>query len=575
MKHCILFFHIIAVFALTACDDELLSLNDTDEPVATTVASPFSRAATDTLSQIDFRRTYGVGYSYDGIYGERCNLQDVHCRVLDLNAIRAWEEEESWHEQLFTLSRLNEYTTESQFSYSRSQYVQQSVLHADVKGQMLVFNGEAQADMTMWEKGDVNNLYLKVVYTAPGAAVDVSAPSVSALITEYGHEDLLAPNFREAVAWLQSHKDVSTIDSFLTRYGSHVVTHSRVGGSLTLTMSMDSCDYTEIQAKKVLGEVAIKGILNSKTQTEEEKKELLKLDKAECSVEICGGDLSMIPNHLLNFKFSSRPNLGKYVESWAKSINFDSQNPLACNLEMTDMEITPIWDFIADEDVAKLVEARVKGTAADLNELLGQYNFVNTSFKMPNNVTCRMGGVSTTFNQPSTTNIIAAGRIVATVCREQLMLPDNTSAGVQVVYPVYEGSVNLRCGYCTYGDKAYSVGWEGDKYYVEQLGEAVSDTVWLNLGQPSSTHFDNLIYQPNHAVVGYEWPGAIKKDGNIASSNPYYLVYKQNGKFLLRTKDGKEQNGLLDALPNWSYVGGRMVRDNNYKYYWNPNEVNY
>ncbi len=578
MKHYFVFFPLLALALLAACssDDDSLSPNGNDT-TATIGTSPFTRAATDTLSVADFRRSYGVGFSYDGIYGERCNLQDVHCRVLDLNALRAWEQEESWHERLYTQSRINEYAIESDLSYSKSQYVQRSVLHADAKAGLLIFNGEAQANVTLWEQGDVNNLYLQVRYTAPGAALKVGAASVSALITDDEREDLLTPNFREAVAWLRHHNDALTVDSFLTRYGSHVVTHSRVGGSLTITMRMEQSDYTDIQDKQVLGEAAIKGILNAKTQTDEEKKALLQLDKAECSVEIRGGDLSKIPNELLHFQFSARPDLSSYVKAWAQSINFDSKNPQACNLEMTDMTVTPIWDFIADEEVADRVRIRVEGSMADLSKLMGQHNFVNTSFTLPDHVICLMGGISTTFNQPSTANIIAAGRIVATVCREQLTLPSGINAEVQVVYPVYEGSVNLRCGYCTSGGQAYSVRWWNGQCQVDTLGEVDDGTVWLNLGEPSAAPFTNLSYQQSHTVVGYEWPGAITKQGIVDCSKPYYLVYKQANQFLLRSTDGKEQTGSLDALPNWSYDNTlqRMVRNNDYKYYWNPNEINY
>ncbi len=576
MKHFI-FLPLLAATLLAACNDDSLLSSDETYASSTIEQSPFTRAAKDTLTVADFRRSFGVGFSYDGIYGERCNLRDVHCRVLDLNALRAWEQEASWHGKLFTLSPINEYTIESSLSYSKSQYVQQSLLHADAKAKLMLFNGEVAADIRLWEQGDVNNLYLQAQYTAPGAVLDVYANSVSALITDEGREDLLTPNFREAVAWLKKHDDALAIDSFLTCYGSHVVTRARVGGRLTLTMCMEQNEYTEIQDKKVLGEVAINALVDAKTQTSEEQKELLKLDKAECTVEIHGGDLSKIPNDLLHFKFSARPNLSSYVDAWAKSINFDSQNPLECNLEITDMTVTPIWDFIADEHVANRVRERIEGTAADLNALLGHYNFVNTSFTLPNRVTCLMGGISTTFNQPPTANIIASGRIVAIVCRERLTLPDRTDAEVQVVYPVYEGSVNLSCGYCTYGGQAYSVRWKGNKCQVDSLGAAGDGTVWLNLGEPSSTPFSNLSYQQSHVVVGYEWPGAITKQGSIDYSKPYYLVYKQANRFLLRSTGGNEQTGSLDALPNWSYDNSlrRMVRNNDYKYFWNPNEINY
>lgn len=45
--------------------------------------SPLSRTIENPITTPDFKRTYGVGFSYDGLHGELCNLKDIKSQVLD------------------------------------------------------------------------------------------------------------------------------------------------------------------------------------------------------------------------------------------------------------------------------------------------------------------------------------------------------------------------------------------------------------------------------------------------------------------------------------------------------------
>lgn len=59
----------LAIYLLSACQNDYdLPLDYNSPPPAPT--SPFTRAAQeDALTIKDFRRSYGVGFSYDGIWG--------------------------------------------------------------------------------------------------------------------------------------------------------------------------------------------------------------------------------------------------------------------------------------------------------------------------------------------------------------------------------------------------------------------------------------------------------------------------------------------------------------------------
>lgn len=562
---------------LLSCHDDI-SLLEEPAALSTPSVSPLTRAAADTVTLKEFRRGYGVGFSYDGVYGRRCNPQDVRSRVLDLEAIRQYEQLTGSQGSLFSTRREHTSTYDSKLSLSRSQYVQNSIFHADAKAKLIIFNGEAQADFSIWEQGDVNDMFLTVSYTVPSLTVNTDVPDVTTAIQDEGHTELLTPNFREAVAWLSKHNSTETIDSFLACYGSHVVVSATAGGSINMRIRLSNGKYVTVTDKELLARAAVARIVKGEISSGELEKATLQLDKADCSLEILGGDLGKIPNDMLNFTFGEAPQLSGHVSDWAASISYDPDEIRMCNLEMTDMDLAPIWQFIPDDEVARLVRLRLEGTARDIAAIYGNHNYVNTSFRLTDDITCQMGDTSVTFHRPPTANVIAAGHYVATVCRETIALPSSPKAEVSVVYPVYDGEVNLQCGYCVYQGEAYSVRWQGGTCITQSLGKADSDSdIYITLGVPSATRYANINYIGSNTVVGYEWPESITRDGLTDTAKPYFLVYKKGVDFLLRNTDGSEQQGLLNALPNWTYDAAtdRMVRQASYRYYWNANEISY
>ncbi len=539
--------------------------------------SPFTRAIADTMTIADFNRTYGVGFSYDGIWGEQCNMRDVHSAVIDLGAVRKWEQEEEWHSPLFYSTQESEYTSKVQTAYSHSEYVQKIVVHADVNAKLIVFNGNVSGSLTIWEGGETNDFYCSVNYCTPSMQMTLRDGNIRSLIKR-GRTDLLTPNFRDAIEWMDKHDSDAAIDSFLVTYGSHVVTRSKVGGSLDILIKMKRDSLVDIDSKQILGDAVIKGILKTSEDNQDTKKVLNMLNSADCSITVRGGDLSTMPNHLLHFSFGECPNLSEHIDKWAATLNYSPDAYASNNLEMTDMEITPIWEYIPNKEVARRVRLRVETTADELIRYAGYQNFTNTSFPLPQSVTCKIGGKNTTFNNPAIVNVIASGRYIATICREQINLPELGITEVQVVYPIYNQQVNLSSGFTTYNDKSYRVCWFNGicKVKTDTLNTPQPDNIiYMTYGVPGTIKYSNISYQPSNTVIGYEWPMSIMENGGVDTAKPYYLTYKNGTDFLLRSTDGTEQSGTLNGLPNWSYNNGRMVRNREYYYYWNPNEVNY
>lgn len=568
---------ILALFILCACFSACTedALDSTMQQEAQVGVSPLSRAAEDPFQLSDFRRTYGVGFSFDGIYGELCNMRDVRCQVLDYKEMQKWTQAEAWHENLVRFNRQSQTQMKCYAKYNRDEYIQTNVFHADVKAKLLVFAGGYSSDITVSEAGVANSFFCTAEFQAPTMQVSLDSKSVQALVKRRGETQLLTPNFREVLEWLKKHHDDATIDSFINRYGSHVVTYANLGGGIKMTLTMQKDSLTDIYSNKSLGEADLMGIWKGTSESTEYKKIKYMLNSADCKVSIKGGDLSCIPYDLLHFTYGERPDLSTFVADWAGSIRYDQQDFQKSNLEMIEMDVAPIWDFIPDEEIASLVKLRVVGLASEMQKKYGILNNVSTVIELPQQVTCKMGGNTATYSNPQTVNVIAAGRYVATICRERIDAI-NPSEDVQVVYPISDRQVNLQGGLCIHQGKAYRVKWLNDKLVLNELGPTSLDgKIYLNKGVADTIRYVNLDYQESHLVMDYEWPYSILQDGTLDKSKPFYWVYKVGSHFFLRNQDGTEQKGELDGLPNCIFGNGRMEREPKYHYYWNPLEVNY
>lgn len=566
----LLMFAVVGLAACTDDTDELLqqAWQEQEEGV-----SPFTRAAIDPTTLEDFRRTYGVGFSYDALYGEKCNMKDIHCQVIDYQAVK--NSEKNYDEQLLRATKDNESTISTITSFSRSEYTQYVHAHADVDAKLIIVNGNAEGEVSFWEDGVVNKFFCESRYNAQAMSMRLEHRSIRQLIKE-GKTELLTKNFREAVNWLAKHPGDEVVDSFIQRYGTHLVTQAKIGGSIVVTMRMSLDSVLSVSDVKMLGKLSVSDVLKLEGSSESYKKELSLMNEADCDVTVKGGDLSKIPNEMLHFTFGKHPNLNTFVTSWVSSLKYDFHSVQNSNMELIDMQVQPIWDYIPNADVANRIKKRVTGTASELIKEQGYQNGVSTEITLPSSVTCKMGGTSATFNSPAMVNVIAAGRYVASICRERVKAIDANN-DVLVVYPIYDRQLNLSSGFCIHGGKAYTVRTSNDGHFVEEVGATSSTKVYMNLGVLSDVRYDNLTYQPSHNVIAYEWPYIIKQDGSVDSSQPYYLTYKNGLDFYLRDKNGSEQSGQLEAIPNWSYDSGkkRMVRNDDYRYYWNTKEVSY
>ncbi len=548
----------IIAFCLTACSDDDFDLQSPSLP-ADSMNTDYTRAVMEGERLI---YTHGVGFSYNGLYGEYCNAADVRCQVIDLDSLRKYDRSNIYR-VIYNSGEQEEYKD----GFSLTEYVQNTYVSADAEADVaIVFAGSVQANFNIWQHGLTNSYFCKSTASVGLKTSFIDEESLAVVIKRYDYgERLLTRNFREALARLKKQlEDPSVdkrriaIDSLIARYGTHVVTSSTIGGSIELEMRINTDTLRTIYDKKLIADMTL-AVYKNRQMSENEQKTYHVLNSADCRLTVRGGNTSLIDSHVIGFKWGENRLKGADVSQWKESVNESTA-------AMTSMSMIPIWKVIPDQDLAKRVEAHITGESELLLELYGYQNFVSTKF--PAHPQTDKGGYGC--------NILTAGRYVAAVYQERVNAISQDE-DVWVAYPVYNQQVNLASGLCIYNGVAYRVGWQFNNLHVEQLNttDVPADTIYMNGGVLEPFSKKGLKYLGGKPVVAYEWPSAINTAGSVNTAAPWYYVYKRGNYFYLRSRDGMEQTGMLGGLPNWSYntTWQRMVRNGDYYYYYNEKEV--
>ena len=205
-------------------------------------------------------------------------------------------------------------------------------------------------------------------------------------------------------------------------------------------------------------------------------------------------------------------------------------------------------------------------------------------------------------DDPQVVNIISGGRVVATVCKEQLIdsthvHSDSTliktdslqywvhdtidywvrdTLDLWVAYPVYEGVVNQMCGVGVDDQKrVFDVQWldgrrtlRRRKAYNGEDAVATGKYFYINLGQVDTDADNSVSYAPASAMAYYELSGGIQYDGNYRATP--LPVTKEGADFIIRTDDP-----TLTNIVGFTYDADQNIyrRNSNYHYIYNPNEM--
>ncbi len=547
--------------------------------------SPATRSAGSTLRQ--FYRHYGIGYSYDAVNGQYCNLADFRCQVLNRAVLDSVQNVAKV--DLLNVNRKMELTAESNVYTSVTEYIAHCNFDASVSGSIVFVSGSASKTCSIFEDGikDTYLLHDRISYDAAEYVLYYLD------VREYAkkYPKLLTSSFRAAIDKLRASNDMKAVDDFIYTYGTHVVTYAKLGAAMTLDVQVDAIKFESKESEEALSQAAIATLFKEASSTASYEKNYKVLRDSRCSFDVVGGDVSLF-DQLAGVSSFDNKDLPSDLESkWLKSIKFDDDDITNSNVELVDMTVVPIWDFIPDEQIAQRVEARVTGNMALAMDQVGNRNFINTSFSAhPKSVYCSVGGSAySQYANPETVNIIAANRPVATVCHEYVPEISKTEK-VYVAYPIYEGRVKLTSGLCIYGGKAYDVDFRYGQFSVKERDDYTpdgSECIYMSCGVLTTKKYSELEYVESHAVLGCELPGFVGTDGSVDVSD-VCAVKKHFGNFYLDTKKS------YDNLPNWNYstdnpaeaqyypdyfrndeYANRMVRSGVYVYKYNPTEIAY
>lgn len=546
-------------------------------------------------------RNYGVGYSFEGYNGEKCSFNSVRSQVINLQMLREVEEKENDRLLNTDYEHAVYYATSS--GYSLSDYVHSVKLEAAAGADLILYKGSLKKTMDVFEVVNKKNFYVSTSYISPKGIRSLETEKLKYYVKEY--PELLTHSFRKAVEDLSRHpSDIMALDSFLVRFGSHVVQSSTLGGKLDLYVSVSQESFDTYEEEKLFSENAV--ALFFKKMKEEGSHYNFKdaFNAAESRMDVSGGRISILNEAVINPDFNNARIQPELLAQWESSIEYDEENYAGNNVEMVDMEVCPIWDLIPDPEVAKYVEARAVGTASRLSEVFGFNHFANASFPVSfDEVRCKMGGKETRVESPYVVNIISAGRYVATVCREWVPEICKDEA-VSVAYPIYGRTMDWTGGLCVHQGRVYRVAWRHGRFVVTPEQDVSSGSFYLTAGRLEVQKAENTVYQEAYPVLGYEWPGSISIGGTL-SGKDYYETRKFLGHFYLATdKDFSDlpnwrwQTSVPDEVENYrEEINGsegafrlsgvdlgrsgadnlkdRMVMDDEYEFFWNTSEVNY
>ena len=548
------------------------------------------KPATRSTTMNNFMRHHAVGYSYNALRGEYCNLNDLRCQVINrevLRRVQRFVDDNLYNEYTFDKYYSNQYT-----ATSIEDYVHQNYFKVHGEGQFLNFNGNLSETMRFFQEGKNETYICHDERSVPKVKFTIES-NVKDYIDDY--PNLLTCSFRTAVERLKSTEinDRKAVADFVDTYGTHVVTDVYLGGKLSIDIAVEIKKFNLIIKQGTVGTISIVDIWNQHKESSDKDKDYEVLKDCKCRIDVLGGDLSLLNDMIGKATFGD---IGadfstKAIDDWCESVKYEPDSLRSSNVELTDMDILPIWDFISDETVSNRVRAYIESDAALMQQLLGNRNFINTSFPAQvKDLKCMIGNDRTIVGLSHVTNVISSNRYVATICYE--WVPDiDPNNKVWVAYPIYEGYVKLGNGLCLHNDSAYSVAWMNHQFVVKNLGEHKGDTIYMNMGALGTQKYQNLEYQQSHLVWGVERPGGITIDGlptkNVSKVEKFFghfyaEVPSDNagmpGWKYIKTDDDypEEWNDCKQYVDNDYWLKRmRMLRDDDYIYIWNPTEINY
>lgn len=584
----------------TSCSD---TLQDEEGNSAQQNTTPFEwTRSSDKSTRYAFLRNYGVGYSYNAVDGEYCNWNDIRCQIVNRDVVERLKEELG-----ITLFRKHTYELASQKSkylYNQRDYVAGIHLESNRDVDLGLYNKTKRSRQDVLEDGKQENFYYSVERTITKGSQALYYSDLLDYVSRGQYEYLLTSSFRNAInhikqaVYEENHSSTyiaAMVDSFINVYGTHVIVNATLGGKIRMDLSHEMWRYNDkVQEQEWTQEE----IFSAYSQREENRKEEVYkfIENTSIYVTAYGGDQSCLTGILGETKYDgTRKFSTDNIDTWQKTLKLDSNDETNSNVELIDMEVCPIWNFIEALDpkgmVVKLVKGEITQDISHWQELLGPANFFNTSFPVGfdnpkvklkqssgNYLTIDWNSLKDDTNLVTTdahpcVNIVSGGRYVALTCQEEI-----DGKLYWMAFPIYEGKPNLKEGIAVSDGKAYQAKWlyTDQNYELTPLGDEQApqtSTFYLNEGAISLVQQSVLDYADAHPMLYLEITGGVQPDGSIQVAN-YFVPVKKGLDFTIPLAPKEKSPDQLIGW-KWNSSDSHADRLSSYTYIYNPSEMDY
>lgn len=595
-----IFLWMLTLGMLTSCSDSLLDGEGGYDP---TVTSPFEwTRSSDRATYYAFLRNYGVGYSYNAVDGEYCNWNDIRCQVINRDVV----------ERLYTSLQIMLYGKRAfemaeqncQYTYNKRDYVAGIHLNSDTEVDLGLYNKTKRTRQDVLEDGVQEKFYYSVERTYTKGTQWIQEAEILSYVSQGKFETLLTESFRNAVKHIQQavyqerHDEQyleAVVDSFIKVYGTHVIVQATLGGKVRLDLTRNSWRYNDLVSEK---EWTMEQILLAYSQRTESRKDSIYrfIENSSIYVTAYGGDQTFLKDFLGKTQYDGSRTFSMVpLEEWQKSLTLDLDDEKKSNVELIDMKVVPIWNFIAALDpmgeVAERVKAEITQDISYQQSQLGANNIFNTYFPVRYDhpqVKVRnekgdyavlrwddLKGDDTLV--PSDTepwiHIVSGGKYVALMGKESINHVLYTT-----IYPIYDGKASLNGGIAIQGNQAYHLAWSyvNKGYQLTPMSKEIysqTDTIYVNEGGLSLTRQPELTYADAHPMLYVETTGGVQPDGTFKMGNIFVPV-KQDLDFII-PKAPQDKNPALLIGWDWNADTQQAVRNSSYTYIYNPTEMDY
>ena len=573
-RHLIPFVACLLAVMLAGCSsDDLLDDFQTAVPQSTAESFQWTRAQ-DMETRSLFLRNFGVGYSYNAVRGEYCNWEDIRCQVIDRKAVNRIQGGSSG--MIYYSVPSPQVSVSAQFHMSQRDYVAAADITTKKAINLGLYNAEKRTRQHVLETGFKETYYYTHKEYVRLAMQRLAIGELLAHISMRDDTTLLTRSFREAVNHMKDGNwdDVAQVDSFIKVWGTHVIISADLGGTISIDLANSVHRFNDKAKDQSWTTEEFLGAVKNKEETKT-KEEFKWVEDGKLLINAVGGDHSSLSSLLGEYSYDGHRDFSiEGVNTWRNSLKYDLDNERESNVEMIEMDVRPIWDFIEplDLDVAMRVEAAVTQDMSLQISMLGEQNFFSATFpiRYPTASCQYHDGDWKDFQRtdsdadPMVVNIMSGGRYVATVCHETI-----DTLSMWVCYPIYEGLVKQGCGLGVADDnKVYSVSWlDGKVTVTEQPDVSPKDNFYITGGAVGVEPVEGFTYAESTALPAIELAGGVKPDGTYASSA--YSVAKRANTFLLNAG-----TTTLTNIVGYSHTGGGVYeRNDEYVYIYNQNEV--